>query len=96
MQAERDAKRMTLGIRQAVKLVQHRRAQPLKGSERQFHLRLDSGNPRNAQAGRRLDRVLKQRRLANPGLPAHHEHAAAPSSRRVKQPTERRAFRETV
>ena len=37
---------------QARQLIQHRRAQLLHGRERQLHLRLDPGYPRNAQARR--------------------------------------------
>jgi hypothetical protein len=40
--------------------------------------------------------MLKQCGLADPRLPAHHEHTAAPSPRRVEQLAERRAFRETI
>src|SRR5215470_6033380 len=63
---------------------------------RKLHLRLDSGHAGNAQVGRRLDRVVQQRGLADPWLPAHHEHAALPSPHRLEQLGERRAFRETI
>jgi ATP/maltotriose-dependent transcriptional regulator MalT len=49
---ERDEQRFTLRIRQAPQLIQHRRAQLLQGSERQLHLRLDPGHPRNVQTSR--------------------------------------------
>jgi hypothetical protein len=81
---------------QAFQLAQHRRAQLLKASERQLNLRLNSRYTRNAHASRRLDRMLQQRGLADPWLPAHHGHTAASSPRRVEKLAERRALRETT
>jgi len=55
-----------------VEPIEHRRTQHLKRGERQFHLRLDTGRPRDQEAARRLHRVLEQRRLADAGLAAKH------------------------
>ena len=56
--------------------VEHRRAQVMQPGERQLHLRLHAGGPRDAAPAGPLGDVLQQRGLADPGLAAQYQHRA--------------------
>ena len=88
-QPERRGKRVALGARQTVEPIQHRRGQLLQAGERQLHLGLDSDCPHHAELRRRVDRVLQQCRLADPGLPSHHQGAALTPTDRLEEAVER-------
>jgi hypothetical protein len=95
-QAEHQAERFTLRVRQPVQAVQHLRTQLLEGGAGQLHLRLDAGHPGNPHACRRRDRVLKQHGLTDPGLAVDHQRATAPVAHRLQQLAERRSLGETT
>jgi len=88
-QPERRGKRVALGTRQTVEPIQQRRGQLLQAGERQLHLGLDSDCPQHAELRRRVDRVLQQCRLADPGLPSHHQGAALTPADRLEEAVER-------
>ena len=90
--AERRAKRPALRTRQQRQAIQHRRAQLLQGRERELHLPLDTGGPRDPETRRRLDRVFQQRRLTDPRLASHNQRTALPTARRLEQPVEHLAL----
>ena len=72
------------GAGQALEPIEHRRAQMLKGGERELHLRLDADRPQDAKVGGRADRVVQERRLAHARLAAEHESAALAPAHRVE------------
>src|SRR5712691_310567 len=86
---ERDAKRVTLGLRQVHHEVKNREAQLLGSRVRELHLRLDPERPGDPKLSSRPDRILKQRGLANPRLSTHHQDTAVAAARSVQQPVER-------
>ena len=91
-ESERDAKRVVLGLRQTFQEVETRVAQLVNRCERELHLRLHPGRPRDPKLARSLDRVLEQRRLADARFAIHHQHAAAPPAHAVQQPVEHLAL----
>ncbi len=91
-QPERDAQRVLLGDREPVQPIQHRRAQLLQGGERKLHLRLHTDRTRNPEPRRGRDRRLNQSRLADPSLPANHEHPALAPAHHLEQPFQRLAL----
>jgi hypothetical protein len=76
-QPERDTQRVALRNREPRQPVQQRRAQQVQAGERQLHLRFRPRCPGYPHIRRRLGHVLQQRRLAYPGLTAHHQRPPA-------------------
>ena len=96
-QSERDAKRIALRARQMIHMMmEHRRAQLLQGRKCKLHLGLNADRAHNLKPRCRLNRIVQQRGLANPGLATHYKRAALPDARRVEQLVQRRTFRETI
>ena len=91
-QTQCHTQRLTLGFDQRVQAREHRRAKVVQPSEGQLHLRLDAHAPRHPEARRPLGHVPQQRRLADPRLPAQHQHGAAPTTHPIQQPVQRRAL----
>ena len=87
-QSKRDAKRLVLRLREAPHKLKERGAQLLNRRERELHLRLDPGRPRDPKPPPSLDRVLKQRGLADARVAMHHQHAATTAAHTVHQPVE--------
>jgi hypothetical protein len=77
-ESEHDAERIALGLRQAVQPVEERRTQLLNRSEREFHLRLDSGRPGDPELARGLNRTFEQRRFADAASPCITRTAPRP------------------
>jgi hypothetical protein len=75
-QTKRGAKRIALRAGKALDAVQERCAQLLQSGVRELHLRLDSGRPGDPAPRGPLRQILKQRTLANPGIPAQHQRPA--------------------
>ena len=71
---------------------QQRRAQLVQAGERQLHLRFDPRGPGHPHVRRRPGCVLEQRRLAHPGLTAHHQRPAASRPQIPEEAIERRAL----
>src|SRR6185503_8910989 len=69
-----------------------RGTQLMKRRERELHLRLHPHRTHDHHVAGCASRVLEQRRLPNPRLPANHEGPAIPRTRRVEQSVERRAL----
>src|SRR4051812_30392630 len=88
-QPERRGERITLGARQALEPIQHRRAQLLQAGERQLHLGLDSDGPHDSHPRCRVDRVLQQGGLTDPRLASHHQSPALTPTDRLEVPVER-------
>ena len=91
-QAERHAERGLLRLRERAEPVEHRRAQLVQPRERQLHLRLDAGDPRDAEARRlsgRSDAAVPSCR--HPPRPARQDRAAVIADV-VQQPIERLAL----
>jgi hypothetical protein len=57
-----------------IEAVEHRSAQLMQRGKGQLHLRLDPDGADDPQVRRCVNRILEQRRLANPRLAAHHQH----------------------
>ena len=74
---ERHAQRVPLRRRERVDAATQRRAELMQSRERQLHLGLDAGDLHDPEARGLTGGVPQQRRLADPGLTADHEHAAA-------------------
>ena len=91
-QAERRRQCVALRCRKPVKAVEHRRAQLMQRGERQLALRLDPHRTEDPEIRRRRDRVLQQRRLADPRLTTQHQRAAAPCPDGLQQPRDRCGF----
>ena len=91
-QPERYPERVLLRGRKPLQPIQHRRAQLLQGRERELHLRLHTHRPHDPEPRRGPDRRLQQGRLADPSLPANHQHPALSPSHRRKQPLQRLAL----
>jgi hypothetical protein len=73
-----------LRSRQVLEPIEHRRAQLVKGGERELHLRLDPDSPHEPKVRSRPDRVVQQGGLAHARLAADHEHAALTRAHRVQ------------
>ena len=91
-EAEGDAQRVALGLRQVLHELEDRRAQLLQRRERQLHLRLDPRGPHDAELRRRLDRPLEQGGLADAWLPVHDGDAGLPAARGSQQLVEQPAL----
>jgi hypothetical protein len=81
-----------LGLREALHKLKERGTQLLNRRERELHLRLHPEGSRDAKLAPMLDGVLEQRGLADARFAMHHQHAAAPGARAVKQSVERLAL----
>jgi hypothetical protein len=91
-QAERRAQGVPLRVWQAPDPIEHRPAQLVQPRERELHLRVDSGGPRDAQIRRRFEHVLEKRRLPDPGIAAHDQHTARPGPHGVEHTIECRTL----
>ena len=88
-QAQRDAQSGLLGLGKRAEPVEHRRAELMQPRERQLHLGLDAGDPRDAKAGRLPGAVVQERRLADARLAADDQHRALAAADVLQQPVER-------
>ena len=91
-QAQRDAQRGLLGLRERAEPTEHRRAELMQSRERQLHLGLDPGDPGDAEARRLPSAMVQQRRLADARLAADDQHCALPAADVLQQPVERLAL----
>ena len=91
-QAERDAQGGLLGLGKRVEPAEHRRAELMQPRERQLHLGLDPGDPRDAEARRLPRAVVQERRLADARLAAEDQHRALAAAHVLQQPVERLAL----
>ena len=73
---ERRAQRGGLRARQPLDRVQHRPQQLVQPGPRELELGVDPARAQHERAAGGRRRVLEQRRLADPGLAADHQHAA--------------------
>ena len=64
----------------------------MQPGERQLHLGLDAGDPRDAEAGRLPRAVVQERRLADARLPADDQDRALAAADVLQQPVERLAL----
>ncbi len=83
-EAEGDAERVTLRIRETVAELENRRTELLQRRVVELHLPLDARSPDDAKILARLARVPEQRRLADSGLPMHYEDGAMTVPRRTQ------------
>jgi hypothetical protein len=95
-ESERDAEGVALGARQMIHMIEHRRTELLQGGVSELHLGLDADRPHDLKPRRRLNRIVQQRGLADPGLAMHDKRAALPGACRAEQLIQRCAFRETI
>ena len=75
-QSERHPYCVLLGLRQLGKVAEHRRAELVQRCQRQFQLRLHTGELSDPTAGGLARAVAEQRGLADPGLTTDHQHGA--------------------
>ena len=80
------------GSWKSVEPVEHRRAELMQPRERQLHLGLDAGEPRDAEARRLPGAMVQQRRLADARLAADDQHRALAAAHVLQQPVERLAL----
>jgi len=90
--AENRLQRPLLRFGQRGHPVQQRTAELVEAGEGQFHLGLHAHGPQDREAGRRVDQVLQQRRLADAGLATDDEDAAAAGTSVADQLVEGRTF----
>ena len=89
---KRDAQRDPLRLGKRVEAVEHRRAELMQPRERQLHLGLDAGDPRDAEARRLPGAVLQQGGLADARLAADDQDGALAAAHVLQQPVERLAL----
>jgi hypothetical protein len=89
-QAERHGQRVTLRVGKTLDEFEERRAEVLQRCVVELGLPLDARSPDDTKVLGRVERVLEQRRLANPWVALQHEDTAATFSRRLQQPLEDR------
>ncbi len=75
-EAERNAQRIGLRLRQCTDRVRHRPAQPLESRVRKVDLTLDAISADDLEPRRRSDQLLQQRGLAHTWLASYHERRA--------------------
>ena len=73
---EDDRQRLTLGLGEAIQPIEHRRTQLMEAGVCQLHLRLHADGANDVEILRRLDEVLEQGRLTDPGLASQDERSA--------------------
>ena len=90
-QPEGRAERVALGAGQLVHLLQVRPAELVQAGVGELDLGLDADGPADPAAGRAVEDVLQQRRLADPGLAAQNQRPGSGplSRRRPARPTSR-------
>jgi hypothetical protein len=82
-----------LGLRQFAQMRQNRPQQPMQPGERQIRLGFHAAGAQDPHPRRRLlYRVLQQRRLADPGLAAHHQSLADTAAGILKHAVDYRAL----
>jgi hypothetical protein len=87
-QAERDAESGLLRLWELAEPAEHRRAELMQSRERQLHLGLDPGDPRDPEAGRLTRAVVQQGRLADTCLPADDQDRTLAAAHVLQQPVE--------
>ena len=87
-EAERGPQRIALRHRETLETIEHRRQQLMQPGEGQLHLRLDAGGAYHTAAGRLLDEVVQQRRLAHARLAPQHQGPALARADRFDEPVE--------
>ena len=87
-QPERRAQGVALGRREPPQMPEQRRAQPVQAGERELHLGLDAGRPRDPEVVRGGREMAEERGLADTGLTAQHEHPALATANVCDQPVE--------
>jgi hypothetical protein len=95
-ESERDAEGIALGAWQMIHMIEHRRTELLQGRVSKLHLGLDADRPHHLKPRCRLNRIIQQRSLADPGLATQDKRAALPGACRAEQLIQRCAFRETI
>ncbi len=90
--AERHAQGLTLGFRQAVQLVEERRAQLVQARVGQLHVRLDALRPGHLRPGRPRGQILQEHRLPDARLAADHQHPGLSLTQADQQVVECRAL----
>ena len=90
---ERSLQRAGLRPRQAIEQVQRGTQQLVQPGERELRLGLDPARREHVHVGRAIAHVLEQGGLADPGLAAHDERAAAGLPRGAEQCTDEGALR---
>ena len=86
--AERGLQGVAVPLGEPIEPVPHRPGQLVERRERELHLELDAVHPQRAQAGRTVQRLPQQGRLADPGLAADDEGAASVEPHPVGQPVQ--------
>ena len=64
----------------------------MEAGESHLHLRLHTPDARDTPCGRPVGDILEQRRLADPGLAAEHEHRALPAPYTLELAIQQLAF----
>ena len=77
---------------EALELVLERVHELMHTGVAELHLRFDPDQAQHTQIGRRGDRGVEQRGLANPGLTTYHQRSAEPAADRVQEETHVRLF----
>jgi hypothetical protein len=89
VQAEHGPESVTLWSRNALEPIEQRCAELMQAGVGQLHLRLRPYRPHDLEVRRRVDQVLQQRRLADPGLATQNQRptlaAADVSDQAVQQ-----------
>src|SRR4029077_2315457 len=95
-ESEGDAEGIALGAWQMIHMIEHRRTELLQGGVSKLHLGFDADRPHHLKPRCRLNRIVQQRSLADPGLATQDKRAGVPSACRAEQLIQRCAFRETI
>jgi hypothetical protein len=87
-QAERGAERVALRTWEVLEPGEHRRAELVERGEGQLHLGLDAHGAGDPEPGRRSDRVIHERGLADSRLASQHQNPAPTGACSHEQPVE--------
>jgi hypothetical protein len=79
-----------------IHMIEHRRTELLQGRVSKLHLGLDADSSHYLKPRCRLNRIVQQRSLADPGLATYDKRAALPGACPAEQLIQRCAFRETI
>jgi hypothetical protein len=91
-QPEHDLQRPALRRRKPPKPIEHRAAQLIQTRVGQLHLRLHAHCPHDRATVGRLNQVLHQRGLPDPGLPPQNQRPTLAASDVLEQPVQHSAF----